>query len=112
MVELFVYVAISNSFSAALSLQHCVLFLVAVNFSSLIPSAPGGIGVIEAVTSAVLVSIGVDKELALTMVLCQHIIQYLVVGTPGVILSLTWRNTINKMDMISDERDRAGAVKL
>jgi glycosyltransferase 2 family protein len=94
LVELAVYVAISNAFSASLSLSKCVLFLVAVNFSSLIPAAPGGLGVIEAVATSVLTSAGVDKELALTMVIMQHIIQYAVVGIPGIILTVTWKRRL------------------
>jgi glycosyltransferase 2 family protein len=94
LVELTVYVAISNAFAATLSLSKCVLFLVAVNFSSLIPAAPGGLGVIEAVATGVLSSAGVDRELALTMVIMQHIIQYAVVGIPGIILTVTWKRRL------------------
>lgn len=90
-VELSVYYSVNNAFTADLSVQACVLFLVAVNFSSLIPSAPGAIGVIEAVGSAVLVSIGVNREQALAMVISQHMIQYLVVGLPGAFVMLSWK---------------------
>ena len=75
--------------------------MVAVNFSSLIPSAPGGIGVIEAVASAALVSIGVPRELALVMVLTQHVIQYIVVCIPGAIMTLSWRARLEKMRLES-----------
>lgn len=93
-VELLVYFSISRAFSAHLSWPLCVLFLVAVNFSSLIPSAPGAIGVIEAVAKAVLVSVGVNGDLALTMALTQHCIQYLVIGIPGAYIMLTWKGVI------------------
>ncbi|MBX7143321.1 MAG: flippase-like domain-containing protein [Oligoflexia bacterium] len=93
-IELFVYVTVTWAFGAHLSLSECVLFMVAVNFSSLIPSAPGAIGVIEAIATSVLVSVGIPKELALTMVIAQHIIQYLVVGIPGAIIMLTWKASI------------------
>jgi hypothetical protein len=93
-IELSVYVAISNAYHADLSISGCVLFLVAVNFSSLIPAAPGGVGVIEAVTTAALVSLGVEKTHALAMVLTQHIFQYLVVGIPGALVMLTWKGGI------------------
>lgn len=99
-IELAVYSAVSNAFGAGLSLPHCVLFLVAVNFSSLIPSAPGAIGVIEAVGTAILVAIGVPRELALSMVVTQHIIQYLVVGIPGLWIMVTWRGTLKKIRRI------------
>ncbi len=100
-IELFVYVSIGRAYSASLSLQSCVLFMVTVNFSSLIPAAPGGIGVIEAVTSAVLVSIGVPKEQALSMVMTQHFIQYAVIGAPGLLFMLNWKKTINAV--VTDE---------
>ena len=73
-----------------------VLFMVAVNFSSLIPAAPGGIGVIEAVVKTVLVSVGIDAELALAMVITQHIMQYLVVGIPGAAIMMTWRDKLQE----------------
>jgi uncharacterized protein (TIRG00374 family) len=93
-IELAVYVAISQAYDAALPISGCVLFLVAVNFSSLIPAAPGGIGVIEAVTTAALVSVGVEKSHALAMVLTQHMFQYLIVGIPGALVMLTWKGKI------------------
>jgi uncharacterized protein (TIRG00374 family) len=103
LVELCVYFAITRAFSSNLSLSGCVLFLVAVNFSSLIPAAPGGLGVIEAVASAALISIGVEKEHALSMVIVQHVIQYAVVGIPGALLMLRWGKTIKHLED-SDEQ--------
>lgn len=96
-VELLVYYAVSSAYGADLPLSYVVLFLIAVNFSSLIPSAPGAIGVIEAVGSQVLASVGVPRELALTMVLTQHAIQYLVVGVPGACLMLTWKRQLQEL---------------
>jgi uncharacterized protein (TIRG00374 family) len=89
-VELLVYYLVSKAYGADLSFGQSVLFMVAVNFSSLIPAAPAGIGVIEAVASAILVTIGLDRELALSMVLSQHIIQFVVVGIPGALAMFTW----------------------
>jgi len=93
-IELCVYVVIASAFGQPISTSVAVLFMVAVNFSSLIPAAPGGIGVIEAVASSVLVSQGIDREIALAMVICQHVIQYLVVGIPGVAILFTWRKMV------------------
>jgi glycosyltransferase 2 family protein len=106
-IELGVYVAVSRAFVAELSLAYCVLFMVAVNFSSLIPAAPGGLGVIEAVASAVLVSIGLDKEKALTLVITQHAVQYLVVGIPGALLLLTWKKKFRNLYALSDGTEEA-----
>lgn len=85
--ELLVYVAIGIAFHQSMTLATSILFLVAVNFSSLIPSAPGAIGVIELIATKVLVSIGFVRTTALAMVVSQHVIQYLVIGIPGVILA-------------------------
>lgn len=96
-VELVVYFCVARALGAELTWAQCVLFLVAVNFSSLIPAAPGGIGVIEAVASAVLVSIGVPREQALCMAICQHLIQYLVVGLPGAVILFNWKKTVDQV---------------
>lgn len=96
-VELCVYKAVTLAFAAELTWAQCVLFLVAVNFASLIPAAPGGVGVIEAIASAVLVSIGIGKEQALTMVIAQHIIQYLVVGIPGSVIMFNWKKILDQV---------------
>lgn len=89
LTELFVYYSVSLAFNSPLSFMGCILFMVAVNFSSLIPAAPGGIGVIEAVASVILVGIGLDKELALSMVISQHLIQFIVIAVPGIIFMLS-----------------------
>ncbi len=83
LIELFVYYLVSLAFGVPMSIAGLILFLAAVNFSSLIPAAPGGIGVIEAFATLALVRLGVDRETALAMVACQHIIQFVVVGLPG-----------------------------
>ena len=85
---------ISNAFQAPIDISGVVLFMVAVNFSSLVPAAPGGIGVIEMVGSLALSSIGIDREHALSMVLTQHAMQYLIVGIPGAYVLLTSREKI------------------
>lgn len=97
-VELGAFAAVSKAFGGDLSLSGTVLFLVAVNFSSLIPAAPGGFGVIELIAKSVLVSAGVaSPELALSMVLAQHVIQYAVIGIPGAFLLSTLRSQLADM---------------
>lgn len=86
MLELFVFWSVSDAFGIHISAPQAVLFLVSSNFASLIPSAPGGIGIIEAVASAVLVSLGFERETAIAMALTQHVIQYSIVGIPGLYL--------------------------
>jgi uncharacterized protein (TIRG00374 family) len=97
-VELGAFAAVSKAFGGDLSLSGTVLVLVAVNFSSLIPAAPGGFGVIERIAKSVLVSAGVaSPELALSMVLAQHVIQYAVIGIPGAFLLSTLRSQLADM---------------
>lgn len=97
-VELGAFACVAYAYDANLSLFGTVLFLVSVNFSSLIPAAPGGFGVIELVAKNVLMSVGVaSSELALCIVLTQHVIQYLVIGVPGVFLLSTLRSQMTDM---------------
>ena len=85
-IELLVYSQVALAFNTPLSIGVLSLFLAAVNFSSLIPAAPAGIGVIEAFATAALVHVGVDRETAFAMVATQHLIQIAVVGLPGSFL--------------------------
>lgn len=85
-VELLAYFAITKAFHLDSGIKEAVLFMTVVNFSSLIPSAPAGVGVIEVVATETLEEVGVLRSLALAMVVTQHIIQFLVVGIPGSFL--------------------------
>lgn len=87
-VELWAYYLIATAFSQLLNLGDLSLFLAAVNFSSLVPAAPGGIGTIEAFASFALAKIGIEHEVALAMVLSQHIIQFVAVGLPGLFYTM------------------------
>lgn len=106
-IELVAYGSIARAFGVPLDLTGSVLFLVAVNFAALIPAAPGGLGVIEAVGRAMLVSVGIPTELALTIVMTQHLIQYVVVSAPGALVMLTWKREIEQIEQERgrDERD-------
>ncbi len=98
-VELYAYYLITLAFSQSLNLGDLSLFLAAVNFSSLVPAAPGGIGTIEAFASFALAKVGIEHEVALAMVLVQHIIQFVAVGLPGLYYS------INKLDIESVQNE-------
>jgi glycosyltransferase 2 family protein len=100
-IELTVFHLIGKSFHQDLGLVNTIVFMVAVNFSSLIPAAPGGIGVIEAIASAVLVSLGYEQELALSLVLSQHVIQYLVVGVFGSLSMIHLRSHLKLIPSVS-----------
>lgn len=102
-IELAVFTACARAYGADLSLADNVLFLVAVNFASLIPAAPGGIGVVEAIGSKALMSVGVPQELALTMVLTQHAIQYFVVGVPGLVLMFRWKDSLRQIEAMQEQ---------
>ena len=87
-VELLAYNYVAVAFDHPLGIGGLTLFLAAVNFSSLIPAAPAGVGVIEWFGKLALTKIGVDPETALAMVATQHLIQFSVIGVPGVLLFL------------------------
>jgi hypothetical protein len=69
-------------------MRTALLFLVVVNFASLVPLTMGGIGTIEAAGPLFLISSGVRPHLALAMVLLQHAGQYLFTTITGAILYL------------------------
>ncbi len=104
-VELYVYYLVTKAFDHPLNLGGLSLFLAAVNFSSLIPAAPGGIGVIETFATVALEHIGIEREAALAMVLVQHFIQIIVVGIPGGVLFLRLGAKIPPADALADEEE-------
>jgi uncharacterized protein (TIRG00374 family) len=87
-VELLAYSLVAKSFSQNLDLGSLSLFLAAVNFSSLLPALPGGVGTIEKIATASLAKIGLPSEIALSLVITQHAIQYLAVGIPGLVFTI------------------------
>ncbi|RME60343.1 MAG: UPF0104 family protein [Candidatus Dadabacteria bacterium] len=108
LIEAGVYVSVIQAYGKVMPLSYSILFMVAVNFSSLIPSAPGAIGVIEAVATTVLMSLGIEKELALAMVITQHAIQYFVVGLQGIVLMFAWKLGLNVEEEIELSSDKTG----
>lgn len=82
-IELLVYYFVTQAFNISMSVGGLTLFLAAVNFSSLIPAAPAGAGVIELVATEALEELGIGRATALAMVTTQHLIQFAVVGFPG-----------------------------
>lgn len=106
-IELAVYAAVSRAFGQVMSLGELSLFMAAVNFSSLIPAAPAGIGVIEAAATLALVHIGREQSVALAMVACQHLIQIAVVGIPGVFFF--YRELGGHLPVEDDSEERASS---
>ncbi len=97
-VELSSYKTMALAYGLDLPWPSVVLAFVVFNFATLIPAAPGGIGVIEAFGTLALVSVGIPKEQALTIILSIHLTQYLVIGIPGTIFTLTWRDKIKQIE--------------
>jgi len=64
-------------------LQTALLFLVVVNFASLVPFTMGGVGSIEAVAPMYLMSSGLPAHAAFAMVLLQHGVQYVFTTIAG-----------------------------
>lgn len=110
-IELLVFYTVSQAFSIELTLGQCIIFMVAVNFSSLIPAAPGGVGVIEAVTLSILMSLnfGADlpinekRAIALGMILSQHVIQFAVVGIFGFISFILLKKQVGSIGKLDNE---------
>jgi hypothetical protein len=69
-------------------IQTALLFLVVVNFATLVPLTLGGIGSVEAAGPLYLISSGVSPPLALAMVLLQHAGRYLFTTITGAIFYL------------------------
>jgi dolichyl-phosphate beta-glucosyltransferase len=65
-----------------------LLFVVVVNFASVIPLTTGGIGTIEAIAPLFLISSGISSHAALAMVLLQHAAQYLFTTVTGGVIYL------------------------
>lgn len=102
LIELFAYYQVSLAFGQDLSVAVLCLFLAVVNFSSLIPSAPGGMGVIELFATGALTLLGVDRESALAMVGTQHLLQYVVVGLPGIYYFLRMKGRLPKPEDVGE----------
>jgi uncharacterized protein (TIRG00374 family) len=71
-----------------MSLHTALLFLVVVNFATMVPITMGGIGTIEAAGPLYLISSGVSPPLALAMVLLQHTGRYLFNTIAGAVFYL------------------------
>ena len=71
-----------------MSLRTALLFLVVVNFATLVPVTMGGIGTIEVAVPLYLISSGVAAPLALAMVLLQHTGRYLFNTIAGAVFYL------------------------
>jgi dolichyl-phosphate beta-glucosyltransferase len=82
------YYCIGLSVWDEMNARTALLFLVVVNFASLVPLTMGGIGTIEAAGPLFLISSGVSPHIALAMVLLQHTGQYLFTTIIGGILYL------------------------
>jgi dolichyl-phosphate beta-glucosyltransferase len=92
-IELGFYYCVGLAVWSGMSLRLALLFLVAVNFASLIPFTIGGIGTIEVVALSFLVSSGIPRYPALAMILIQHAAQYLFTTIAGGFVYL--RNFLN-----------------
>lgn len=109
-VELGVFACVSAAYSSGMPLAGVVLFLVAANFSSLIPAAPGGIGVIEFAVLTVLSSAHfASEDLAFCMATTQHLIQYIVIGIPGAFILSNLRSQLKDMSDDSQSIDASTA---
>jgi dolichyl-phosphate beta-glucosyltransferase len=88
-IEIGVYYCFGLGVWHDMSVRMALLFLVVVNFASLLPLTMGGIGTIEVAGPVFLISSGVPSHLALAMVILQHVGQYSFTTITGGILYLS-----------------------
>lgn len=79
---------IGSAVWSGMTVPIALLFLVVVNFASLVPLTIGGIGTIEGIALPFLVSTGIAAYPALAMILLQHASQYLFTTLSGGALYL------------------------
>jgi dolichyl-phosphate beta-glucosyltransferase len=87
-IEIGFYYFVGLSVWGSMNVRTALLFLVVVNFASLVPFTIGGIGTIEAVAPVFLISSGISPYPALAMVLLQHAGQYFFTTITGGLLYL------------------------
>ncbi len=104
LIELMAYFQVAKAFAVSFSFSSLALYLTVLNFSSLIPSAPGGIGVIEVITTLFLQKIGIARATAFSMVATQHLIQYLVVGLPGLYFFFKLKKKIYQLKLEEEKQ--------
>jgi len=85
-LEIGFYYCLGRAVSSNLTLPVAILFLVVVNFASIVPFTMGGIGTIEAIAPVFLISAGIPSDPALVMVLMQHAAQFLFTTATGGVL--------------------------
>lgn len=93
--EFGVYMLVGLGFGVWLSLPQAGIMMASINFASLMPAAPGGIGTIEFVGTEAMVFTGLSREIALALVVTQHTLQYLFCLGLGLYftrrLAFSWR---------------------
>lgn len=87
-IEMGSYYLVGRSVWDGMTLPVALLFLVVVNFASLVPLTMGSIGTIEVAAPVFLISAGISPHVALAMVLLEHGVQYLFTTIAGGIFYL------------------------
>jgi dolichyl-phosphate beta-glucosyltransferase len=87
-LEVGFYYFVGQAVWPSFSIRIAVLFVVVVNFASIIPFTMGGIGTIEAIAPPFLMSSGIAPTAALAMVLIQHASQFIFATVTGGIVYL------------------------
>jgi len=87
-LEVGFYYFVGQAVWPSFSIQIAALFVVVVNFASIIPFTMGGIGTIEAIAPPFLIGWGIAPPAALAMVLIQHASQFVFTTVTGGIVYL------------------------
>jgi len=102
-VEALVYWIVMQAFGLELGYPVALLVVGTVNLAGLIPASPGQVGVYEFFASAVLVAVGVDREIALAYAIVVHIVIWLPITLAGFFFliqqGMGWRDITHANEM-------------
>jgi len=102
-LEFLMYWLMLRGFSISLPAWSAALVLVVANFGIAVPSAPGYVGVFDAACSGALITLGLNRDLALSYAIGVHILLYVCVTGTGLILM--WRLGIKLADLNPQDGD-------
>ncbi len=96
-LEMVIYYTVMRAFGVELPFWAAGLCLAVTNFGIAVPSAPGYVGVFEAACSGAIIALGTSKELALSFAIGLHLMMFIWVVGPGLILM--WRLGLSFRDV-------------
>ena len=106
-VAVAMFAVIARAAGVELSIAQCALAMGAVALSTSIPAAPGSIGTYEFVGLTILTALGIDPEVALSIVLLVHLAATLPLALAGLVAA--WQLHFRVSEIATDaEPSRLG----